>query len=46
MAVRVTPGLYREVAKFGGGDITACMNCGNCTAICPQSQDAGGSPAG
>jgi len=44
MGVRVTPGLYREVAKFGGGDITACMNCGNCTATCPQSMDTGGFP--
>jgi ferredoxin len=44
MGSRVTPGLYREVAKFGGGDITACMNCGNCTATCPQSMETGGFP--
>lgn len=44
MGSRVTPGLYREVAKFGGGDITACMNCGNCTANCPQTSEAGGFP--
>jgi len=44
MVSRMTPGLHREVAKFGGGDITACMNCGNCTATCPQSQDTGGFP--
>jgi ferredoxin/nitrate reductase gamma subunit len=44
MSSRVTPGLYREVAKFGGGDITTCMNCGNCTATCPQSMETGGFP--
>lgn len=41
---RVEPGLHREVAKFGGGDVTACMNCGNCTAVCPRSREAGGFP--
>jgi ferredoxin len=44
MAYRVEPGLYRDVAKFGGGDLTTCMNCGNCTATCPQSQETGGFP--
>lgn len=44
MSARVAPGLHREVAKFGGGDVTACMNCGNCTATCPQSADTGGFP--
>jgi ferredoxin len=44
MAVRIDPGLHREIAKFGGGDVTACMNCGNCTASCPLSADTGGFP--
>ena len=44
MGSRVQPGLHREVAKFGGGDITACMNCGTCTASCPRSSEAGGFP--
>lgn len=44
MAYRVQPGLHRDVAKFGGGDITTCMNCGNCTAECPQTAEAGGFP--
>ena len=39
MSVRVNPDLRREVAGFGGGDIDACMNCGNCTAECPLSRD-------
>jgi ferredoxin len=44
MGSRVQPGLHRDVAKFGGGDITACMNCGTCTATCPRSSEAGGFP--
>lgn len=44
MGSRVEPGLYREIARFGGGDVTACMNCGNCTATCPRSSEDGGYP--
>ena len=44
MAFRVAPGLHREIAKFGGGDVTACMNCGNCTVTCSQSMETGGFP--
>ncbi len=44
MAHRVEPGLFRDVARFGGGDVTTCMNCGSCTATCPQSADTGGFP--
>jgi ferredoxin len=39
MSVRMDPGLHREMARFGGGDVTACMNCGTCTATCPQTMD-------
>jgi len=39
VSVRVRPELRHEVAEFGGGDIDACMNCGNCTAECPLSRD-------
>jgi ferredoxin len=39
MSLRVNPEVRREVAAFGGGDIDACMNCGNCTAECPLSRD-------
>jgi quinone-modifying oxidoreductase subunit QmoC len=44
MAYRIQPGLYRDVAKFGGGDVTTCMNCGNCTASCPQTPEKNGFP--
>jgi ferredoxin len=44
MAFRVTPKLHRQIAKFGGGDVTACMNCGNCTVSCSQTMETGGFP--
>ena len=37
MSIRIDPQLHREIAKYGGGDLSACMNCGNCTATCPLS---------
>jgi ferredoxin len=39
MGSRVDPGLHREIAKFGGKDVTLCMNCGNCTATCTLSTE-------
>ena len=44
MALRIDPGLHRAIARYGGGDVTACMNCGNCTASCPLSAETGGFP--
>ena len=37
----VNPSLHREIAKFGGGDVSLCMNCGNCTASCSISPELG-----
>jgi ferredoxin/nitrate reductase gamma subunit len=31
-------GLYPEVQRYGGTDISACFSCGTCTASCPLSQ--------
>lgn len=39
MSIRVDPQLHRDIAKFGGVDVDACMNCGNCTAICKLSTE-------
>lgn len=39
MSIRIDPNLHREIAKFGGDDVVACMNCGNCTATCPLSTE-------
>jgi len=41
---RVYPGLHHEIGKFGGRDVTACMNCGNCTVTCPQSTESASFP--
>jgi len=43
VAVNVDPDLHREIARFGGHDVTLCMNCGLCTAICPLSEGSGSS---
>jgi ferredoxin len=36
--VLVHPELLEEVKKYGAFDISACFNCGNCTAVCPLSK--------
>ncbi|MGB9609593.1 MAG: 4Fe-4S dicluster domain-containing protein [Bryobacteraceae bacterium] len=43
MSVLVDPNLHREIDSFGGHDVGLCMNCGNCTAICPLSEESGAS---
>ena len=39
MATRVNPRLLSEIKRYGAFDISACFNCGNCTAVCPLSKD-------
>jgi len=39
MSVTVDPALREEIAQFGSKDITRCIHCGNCTAICKLSGD-------
>ena len=39
MSTTVNPDLHREIAEFGSEDITRCINCGNCTAVCSLSGD-------
>lgn len=38
MALRADPTLVKELEAFGAGDMKACFNCGNCTAVCPLSE--------
>lgn len=41
MSLRVDPGLANELRQFGGGTVSRCFNCGNCTAACQLTdQDA------
>ncbi len=37
--MKVDPGLLEEIKKYGAFDISACFNCGNCTAVCPLSKE-------
>jgi NAD-dependent dihydropyrimidine dehydrogenase PreA subunit len=32
--------LSRDLKRFGGFDIDACFNCGNCTAVCQLSEES------
>jgi len=39
MTTRVDPNLLYELQEFGADSAEKCINCGNCTAICPLSSD-------
>ena len=39
MALRIDSTVLPEMKRFGAFDIEACFNCGNCTAVCPLSQE-------
>lgn len=34
---KINPGFSNKIKEMGGFDLNACVNCGNCTAICPLS---------
>ncbi|MGD0408463.1 MAG: 4Fe-4S dicluster domain-containing protein [Candidatus Limnocylindrales bacterium] len=44
MTARVDHNLYPELKRFGATDISACYNCGVCSAICPLSADGASFP--
>jgi nitrate reductase gamma subunit len=44
MTTRVDRNLYPELQRYGATDISACFNCGICTAICPLSVDGASFP--
>jgi ferredoxin len=44
MTALVDHNLYPELRRFGATDISACYNCGVCTAICPLSVDGASFP--
>ena len=44
MTARVDHNLYPELQRFGATDISACYNCGVCSAICPLSVDGASFP--
>lgn len=38
MSERVNPNFRDELVKYGKGDWNECFHCGNCTAICPLTE--------
>lgn len=36
---RINPNFEKELQEFGKGNWNECFHCGNCTAICPLSED-------
>ncbi|HEY3284154.1 MAG TPA: 4Fe-4S dicluster domain-containing protein [Armatimonadota bacterium] len=44
MSLTVNPELLRDIKRYGAFDISACFNCGNCTAVCPLSDGVGSFP--
>lgn len=44
MSVRVDPSFLGELRRFGAADVTACFNCGKCTAICSLAGEKGSFP--
>jgi ferredoxin len=47
MARVVDVSLLRKIKQHGAGrtlDVSACFNCGNCTAVCPLAQESTGFP--
>jgi ferredoxin len=38
MSIKVDPNLMKDLKEFGLEDASKCMQCGNCTAICPLSE--------
>jgi heterodisulfide reductase subunit C len=34
---QLVPGFPDEIQKYGGKDVMTCLQCGNCTGVCPIS---------
>jgi ferredoxin len=39
MAIRANPKLIDDLALYGAQDVQNCYHCGNCSAMCPFSED-------
>ncbi len=39
MAVRVNPKFIDELEYYGAQDVIKCYHCGNCSAVCPHSDE-------
>jgi heterodisulfide reductase subunit C len=34
---QLEPNFAKEIVKYGGKDVMTCLQCGNCTGVCPIS---------
>jgi ferredoxin/nitrate reductase gamma subunit len=39
MSLRVDPALLQELKRYGATEVGGCFQCGNCTAVCPFTDD-------
>jgi len=39
MAIRVNPKLIDELERYGADDVKNCYHCGNCSAVCPHTDE-------
>ncbi|HVN57211.1 MAG TPA: 4Fe-4S dicluster domain-containing protein [Bacteroidales bacterium] len=39
MAIRVNPGFINDLNRFGKENIELCYQCGDCSAVCPHSDE-------
>ncbi|MCY3413877.1 MAG: 4Fe-4S dicluster domain-containing protein [Candidatus Heimdallarchaeota archaeon] len=46
MTIKVQPNLINEIKEYGAFDVSACFNCGTCTATCPLSESTNEFPRG
>ena len=44
--IQVKPNIIKDIEKFGAFDVSACFNCGTCTATCPLSENSNEFPRG
>ncbi len=41
---KINPDFSKKINEFGGFDLNACYNCGNCTAVCSLSTEENSFP--
>ncbi len=39
MAIRVNPLLIDDLERYGAEDVQKCYHCGNCSAVCPHTDE-------
>lgn len=44
MALTLNPDVLDDIKRHGAFDISACFHCGNCTAVCPLSDERNSFP--